>query len=70
MIGWLTSSAPSPERTILTPMALIFRDMRNIGVLARMVVVSYVSTMRTTCTQATTESSERFDWSTIEINKV
>lgn len=44
-----TSSAPSPDSTILTPMALIFRDIKNIGVLALIVVVSYVSTMRITC---------------------
>lgn len=47
--GWLASSAPSPDKTILTPMALILRDMRNMGVLARIVVVSYVSIIRTTC---------------------
>jgi len=29
-------------------MALIFLDMRNMGVAARMVVVSYVSIIRTT----------------------
>lgn len=45
----LTSSAPSPERTILTPIALIFLAIKNMGVAARMVVVSYVSIMRTTC---------------------
>ena len=60
---WLTSSAPSPESTILTPIALIFRDMRNIGVLARMVVVSYVSTMRITCPKTITDSGD-YDWST------
>ena len=37
------SSDPSPEITHLTPSDLIFRDMRNIGVLALIVVTSYVS---------------------------
>ena len=37
------SSLPSPLSTILTPMALIFRLRRYIGVLARTVVTSYVS---------------------------
>lgn len=54
--GWLASSAPSPDKTILTPMALILRDMRNMGVLARIVVVSYVSTMRTTCANRHTKN--------------
>ena len=35
-----SSSAPSPDRTIFTPSALILRVMRNIGVEARMVVMS------------------------------
>lgn len=51
----LASSAPSPESTILTPMALIFRAIRNMGVLARIVVTSYVSTMRTTWPSTTTK---------------
>jgi len=33
----------TPRHTIFTPMALILRDMRNMGVAARMVVTSYVS---------------------------
>ena len=37
------SSLPSPLKTILTPIALIFRLKRYIGVLARTVVTSYVS---------------------------
>jgi hypothetical protein len=37
------SSDPSPERTILTPIALIFRDKRYMGVEARTVVTSKVS---------------------------
>jgi len=37
------SSEPSPEITIFTPSDLILRDMRNMGVLALIVVTSYVS---------------------------
>ena len=37
------SSLPSPLKTILTPMALIFLLNRYMGVLARTVVTSYVS---------------------------
>jgi hypothetical protein len=35
-----TSSAPSPESTIFTPIALIRRAIRYIGVAARTVVTS------------------------------
>ena len=38
-----TSSLPSPDKTILTPIALILRLRRYMGVLARTVVTSYVS---------------------------
>src|ERR1700722_8977999 len=37
------SSLPSPLRTIFTPIALILRLSKYIGVLARTVVTSYVS---------------------------
>ena len=34
---------PRTDSTILIPIALILRDIKNIGVAARMVVTSYVS---------------------------
>ena len=52
-----TSSTPSPKSTILIPMALIFLDMRYMGVLAYIVVTFYVSKLLTTSLTASLPSS-------------
>mmetsp|Transcript_18702 Transcript_18702/g.59611 ORF Transcript_18702/g.59611 Transcript_18702/m.59611 type:complete len:229 (+) Transcript_18702:510-1196(+) len=56
----IASSEPSPESTILTPMALILRLMRYMGVDARMVVTSYVSVARTTSDTASRPSCTEY----------